>query len=66
MSTVEEIESAIRRLPPKEVASLREWFAHYDAEARDRQLEGDIASGRLDALADEALDDLKAGRCIKP
>jgi hypothetical protein len=34
-----------------------------DAAAWDRQIEEDVAAGRLDALADEALDDLREGRC---
>jgi len=29
----------------------------------DRQLESDVAAGRLDALADEALQDFRDGRC---
>ena len=35
------------------------------AEAWDRQIEGDVTSGRLDALADEAIQDLRAGRCTE-
>jgi len=34
-----------------------------DAEAWDRQIEDDVAAGRLDSLAEEALEDLKQGRC---
>lgn len=55
MSTVQEIEQAIRGLEPKDLAALREWFAAFDAEAWDRQLEQDAATGRLDKLADDAL-----------
>jgi hypothetical protein len=63
MSTLEEIEDAVRRLSPKELAAFREWFAQLDADAWDRQIEKDVAAGRLDALADEALNDLREGRC---
>ena len=63
MSTIQEIEDAIRRLPDDELAALRSWFAEFDAEAWDRQLERDVAEGRLDALADEALRDAREGRC---
>jgi len=63
MSTVQEIEQAIRALPASELAALRDWFAEYDAEMWDRQMERDIAAGRLDRFADEALKDLKEGRC---
>jgi hypothetical protein len=63
MNTIQEIEDAIRRLPDDELAALRSWFAEFDAEAWDRQLERDVAEGRLDALADEALRDAREGRC---
>lgn len=63
MSTVDEIEQAIRNLGPQDLAVLREWFAAFDAELWDRQLEQDVAAGRLDYLAEEAMRDLKEGRC---
>jgi hypothetical protein len=63
MSTIDEIEAAVRQLSPEELAAFRSWFAGFDAAAWDKQLEGDVAAGRLDQLADEALDDLRAGRC---
>jgi hypothetical protein len=63
MSTVQEIEDAIRKLPAEDLAELRAWFAEFDAAAWDRQFEQDVAEGRLDALADEALRDLREGRC---
>ena len=62
MSDVVEIEHAIERLPPAELARFREWFARYDDEQWDRQIETDASSGRLDALADEAIGDLRSGR----
>jgi hypothetical protein len=34
----------------------------FDADAWDRQFEEDVSAGRLDALADEALLDLREGR----
>lgn len=63
MSTVEELEAAVQRLSPDERAAFRAWFAEFDAQEWDRQLESDIAAGRLDWLAAEALADLQAGRC---
>ncbi|MBA2244560.1 MAG: hypothetical protein H0W11_06365 [Gemmatimonadetes bacterium] len=44
------------------MSEFRAWFLEFDAEAWDRQFEQDVAAGRLDALADEALADLRAGR----
>jgi hypothetical protein len=63
MSTVEELEAAVQRLSPEERAAFRAWFAEFDANEWDRQLEADVAAGRLDWLADEALADHQAGRC---
>ena len=63
MSTVTEIERAIEQLPHEEFVRLREWIAELDAARWDQQFESDVAAGRLDALAAEALEDLKNGRC---
>ena len=63
MSTLEEIEDAVWRLPSEELARFRAWFDELEAAAWDRQIEEDAAAGWLDALADEALNDLREGRC---
>jgi hypothetical protein len=65
MGSVKEIEEAVLGLSETELAAFRTWFAEYDAAAWDRRIEDDVAAGRLDALADEALDDLRAGRCTE-
>jgi hypothetical protein len=62
MSTIQEIERAVSELTPQELAEFRQWFREFDAAEWDRQFEDDVAAGRLDALADEALADLRAGR----
>jgi hypothetical protein len=63
MSTIHEIEQAIRALTPQDLLELRDWFANFDAEIWDQQLEQDATAGRLDRFAEEALHDLAAGRC---
>ena len=63
MSTVLDIEQAIQHLSPDQLGELRQWFADYDAEAWDRQIEQDIQSGLLDELGEEALKDSREGRC---
>ena len=55
MTTVDEIKAAIAQLPPEALDELREWYEHFDAQLWDEQLEADIAAGRLDDLADKAL-----------
>lgn len=63
MSTIKEIEAAVSKLSPQELSTFRTWFAEFDAEAWDKQLAQDVTAGRLDALADEAVRDLREGRC---
>ena len=65
MGSVKEIEDAVLKLSATELAAFREWFREFDAEAWDRQIENDVAAGRLNALAGEALRDLQAGRCTE-
>jgi hypothetical protein len=65
MSTIQEIEDAIRQLSPEDLAAFRAWFAEFDAGLWDRQMEVDISAGRLDALAEEALEDFRDGRCTE-
>jgi hypothetical protein len=66
MSSVDQIKDAIRNLPPTELAILRAWFAEIDAANWDEQIARDASSGRLDALADDALADLHVGCCTDP
>jgi hypothetical protein len=63
VSTIEEIEQAVQGLSPEQLAAFRAWFAEFDAAVWDKQIEVDVGTGRLDALADEAHDDLRQGRC---
>ena len=58
-----EIEDAIQRLSPEELRAFRRWFAEYDAQQWDAEFERDVAEGRLDALAEEAIRDYYEGRC---
>jgi hypothetical protein len=62
MSTLQEIEKAVRHLSSDDLARFRHWFAEWDAEAWDRQIEADVRAGRLDRLAEEALREHRDGR----
>jgi tRNA A22 N-methylase len=55
MSQLEQIETAILSLPSHEFEKLRQWFLNLDYELWDEQIERDIADGKLEALAAEAL-----------
>lgn len=63
MSTIQEIQTAVIKLSPEELSAFRSWFAEFDAKAWDQEFEQDVAAGRLEALAEEALRDLHEGRC---
>lgn len=65
MSQLEQIESQLAGLSSAELAAFRKWFAEFDGAAWDRQFEADVKAGRLDALADAALQDHAAGRSTK-
>ncbi len=60
---IEEIESAIARLPPSELAELAKWFEEFHARAWDEQIERDVKGGRLDALLEEVEREFGQGRC---
>jgi hypothetical protein len=61
MITAETVERAVIQLPLEELAKFRQWFAEFDADAWDRQIEADAAAGKLDALAEEALAEYQRG-----
>lgn len=56
VSKVESLEREVAKLTPQELAAFREWFANYDADAWDLQIESDVKAGKLDRLAAEALE----------
>jgi hypothetical protein len=65
MSKVEAVEREVQSLSASELAAFRQWFLEFDAAAWDQQIERDAQSGKLDRLADEALQALKAGKCTE-
>jgi hypothetical protein len=56
------IEKDVATLPPDELAQFRAWFEQFDSARFDQKIERDAKEGRLDQLANEALDDLRNGR----
>jgi len=63
MDKIEKIEREIREFSPAELAAFRQWFHDFDAEAWDRQLAEDVRAGKLDALAEAALQSWESGDC---
>ncbi len=62
MTTVEEIEKAVARLTPEQLAKFRAWFEEFDARLFDAKIERDAKSGKLDKLAEDAIRDYRKGR----
>ena len=55
MITAVDLEKAVERLPPDELARFRAWFEAFDAGQFDAAIGRDTHAGKLDALAEEAL-----------
>jgi hypothetical protein len=62
MNTVHSITSAIAELPPEKVAQIRDWLNERAEREWDTQIEQDERAGRLNALAEKALAEHRAGR----
>ncbi len=65
MTRLETLEHDVQSLGPQELAAFRAWFAEYDWQVWDRQLEQDIAAGKLDRMAAEALAEHERGESTK-
>lgn len=59
---VEELEDNVKKLSPDELKAFRDWFAHFEAEIWDRQIEDDAKNGKLSSLAENAVCDHESGR----
>jgi hypothetical protein len=62
---VERIERAVSELSPQEFLVFGKWFEDFAASRWDERLEADVAAGKLDGLAAEALRNYRAGRCTE-
>lgn len=60
--SVKELEKAVSKLPPDQLAEFRAWFEAFDAACFDEKIERDTANGKLDRFADDALGDFKRGQ----
>jgi hypothetical protein len=61
--SIEELESFVSGLPAPELARFSQWFEEFMADQWDRQIEQDVAAGRLDAALKRADGHYEAGRC---
>lgn len=65
MTKLEQIEMSVQSLSKDELKKFAAWFAELQAERWDKQIEDDVAAGRLDDLIAEARKEIKAGK-IRP
>ncbi len=62
MTKLEKIERDIQTLGKEDLRRLADWFADFQADLWDEQIEADAKAGKLDAMAERALANHKAGR----
>ena len=60
MTTLIEIETAIKQLSKDQVLQLAQWLDQYLDDDWDKQIETDLAQGKLDKLIAKAEADIKA------
>ena len=56
MTTISELQEAILGLSEDDYSKLRRWLLDQDWELWEREFDEDVRTGRLDALASEALE----------
>ncbi len=61
--SVDELQDAITHLSAEELDRFSRWLDEYRADLWDKQIEADIAAGRLDEAGRRADEDFEAGRC---
>ena len=62
MTTLLEIEAAIKQLPERDVRQLAAWLQTYLDDRWDMQMRDDLASGRLERLIAKAEADIAANQ----
>ena len=60
MSTIDHIEDEIRKMNAEELAEFRNWFLEFDARQWDERIEKDAHSGKLNKIAEKAVDSLSS------
>ena len=59
MMLVQQIKKEVAGLPKMQLKEFRSWFEEFDASEWDKQFEKDVASGKLDDIANRAVSDFK-------
>jgi len=64
MQVYELIEN-IKKLPKNDLRILLEWIENFEQELWDKEFEEDVRLGKLNKLAEQAIRDFRAGKCLK-
>jgi hypothetical protein len=62
MSQLETLKQIIKKLSPSELDAFRSWFVEFDAAEWDRQISTDSETGKLDRLAQSAIEERRRER----
>ena len=60
---LKELQEQISDLSKDDLAEFSTWFEEFQAQLWDEQFERDVQDGKLDKIADEAVEDFKSGKC---
>ena len=63
--SVQELERAVTQLSPEDLTLFSNWLEEYLADKWDRQIEGDILTGRFEAAAKRAVADYERGAALR-
>jgi predicted NAD-dependent protein-ADP-ribosyltransferase YbiA (DUF1768 family) len=61
MTDIKALEAAVTALPPEDLAEFRRWFTEFDRARWNREIEQDMAAGKLDEFLAEAQADYLVG-----
>lgn len=59
---IEDLERYIQQLSPEQLQQFRAWYEEFDSDNWDKQIEQDANNGKLDDLAEQALQEHKSGK----
>jgi hypothetical protein len=62
MTRIEDIEKAVERISPEDLAKFRAWFEEFEERRFDEKIERDAKAGKLDQMMAEARANQRAGR----
>ena len=62
MGKLEQVTKSVEALDREDFDAFSNWFAEFQAQRWDRQIEADAKAGRLDKLIARAKDEIAAGK----